>query len=110
MKPIYLTLALPLALTACATSPQDDPAYVSPTQYDTYSCAQMRAEMQRVTSQVDQLTKKKDTGSQILSTALSAYAISQGYSYSEEDNVELRRAQTKYRILDEMMIKKNCTN
>jgi len=100
-----------LALASCASNPESDPAYVSPTQYDTYSCAQMRAEMQRVSNEIDSESKSKEaSGNQFLQTALNAYAISQGYSFNDEESVELRRAKNKYRILDEMMIKKNCTN
>jgi hypothetical protein len=109
MKPAYLTLAIPALLAACATGPESDPSYVSPTQYDTYSCDQMRAEMQRVSKQIDQFSQQDKPGSELLSTALTAYAISQGYGFSQADNVKLRRAQNKYNILDEMMIKKNCT-
>lgn len=100
-----------LVLAGCAsTSPESDSAYVSPTQYDTYSCAQMRAEMQRVSSEIDHETKSS-ANNKLLDTAMMAYAISQGYGWqSDDESVELRRAKTKYRILDEMMIKKNCTN
>ena len=106
-----LILASMALLSACAsTKPEDDPAYVSPTQYDSYSCAQMRAEMVRVDGIIEHETQSAQ-GSQLLNTALAAYAISRGYGVGgQEESVELRRAKTKYRILDEMMIKKNCTN
>lgn len=105
-------ILIPAMLSACATSqsPESDPAYVSPTQYDTYSCAQMRAEMVRINGIIEHETQSAK-GNQLLGTALAAYAISQGYGWqSETESVDLRRAKAKYRILDEMMIKKNCTN
>jgi hypothetical protein len=110
-KPPYALLAVAALTTACAGTPQpqDDPAYVSPVQYDTYSCNQMRAEMQRVSKKIDELTKEKE-GNSLMNTALNAYAISRGYSFDNNDSVELQRAHNKYNILDEMMIKKNCTN
>lgn len=104
-----LILALPLIVGACASKPESDPAYVSPTQYDTYSCDQMRAEMVRVSSQIDQETKSAESN-KVADVALKAFALYQGYGYSDEQSVELRRAKAKYQILDEMMIKKNCTN
>jgi hypothetical protein len=109
----YATLVIPALLAACASTPQkpeDDPAYVSPTQYDTYSCSQMRAEMVRVDGIIEHETQSAK-GSELLGTALAAYAISQGrgVQFGDDESVELRRAKTKYRILDEMMIKKNCT-
>ena len=111
MKYSYALLLAPLLITACASKPESDPAYVSPVHYDTYSCNQMRAEMVRVASEIDSETRRKESATnQVMDTALKAYAIYSGYGFSNEESVELRRAKNKYRILDEMMIKKNCTN
>ena len=46
-------------LVGCATSPQDDPAYVSPMQYDNYDCSQLKAEMRRVSMRIEQITRSE---------------------------------------------------
>jgi hypothetical protein len=69
----------------------------------------MKAEMKRVSGQIDQFSQQdKDAGNQVLTAAVTVFAISRGYGFQEEDNVELRRAQNKYRLLDEQLIKKDC--
>src|SRR6056297_793315 len=68
-------LVLTLFVSACTTSPETDPAYVSPSHYANYNCKQISAEMQRLSSKLEQAEQENTTG-QVLETALAAYAIS----------------------------------
>ena len=108
MKRIALFFPLILALTACGTTTAaNDPAYIAPTQYDDYSCKQIRAEMRLVSSKIDQMNTTDGT-TQVLNTALSAFAISQGYGVNQVDDTASRRLQNEYDVLQETSIKKNC--
>lgn len=64
MIPFSKTIAILVAsgiLTACATAGKDISAtYVSPMQYTTYDCEQLRAESVRIGSRVNQLTGRLD--------------------------------------------------
>lgn len=60
-KQIASTLALSIALAGCATASKDIAAnYVSPMQYQSYSCEQLVNEMRRVESRVNQLSGRLD--------------------------------------------------
>lgn len=98
-----------IPLTACTTTPESDPAYISPSHYDNYNCSQISAEMQRITGKLDQAEQAKTTG-QILNTALSAYAISQGFGVSggNSDNDAHRRLVNQYDVLEQTAIRKEC--
>lgn len=94
-----------LILTGCAA--ESDPNYVSPTFYDSYNCKQLKAEKIRLNSKIEQ-AGKSNQGNQILNTALSAYAISQGSGYFGDDYSELQRLQNQYDVLEQTVIQKEC--
>lgn len=107
MRTVILMGALAIGLTACATSPQSDPAYVSPTQYQGYNCKQISAEMQRVSTKQEQANQGAQANA-VLNTALTAFAISQGYGVSQDDNSSVRRLNNQYEVLEQTAIQKEC--
>lgn len=109
MKKLHLLAAVVLfLLTGCASKLASDPAYVSPSQYSDYNCKQLKLEMQRVSSNLEQ-AKKDDATGQILGAALRVFAISQGYRLDDSDSkLESRRLQNQYTVLSQALIKKEC--
>lgn len=106
----FLIFIFSISLSGCATAPESDPAYVSPAQYQSYNCNQISAEMQRVSGKIEQASKVNATG-QVLETALSAFAISQGYGIYDDgsSDVEYRRLSNQYDVLEQTAIQKECT-
>lgn len=108
-----LTLSFVLALSACASSPENDPAYISPAHYSNYNCSQIAAEMQRVSAKMEQMgqSEQDKAAELVLGTALSAFAISQGYGLSSsesQDEVQYRRLGNQYDVLEQEAIRKEC--
>jgi hypothetical protein len=61
MKKFTTTLATVLILSGCATASKDiSTTYVSPIQYQSYDCAQLAAETQRIQVRVNQLGGRLD--------------------------------------------------
>lgn len=101
-----------IILSACVTKPENDPAYVSPTEYQSFSCKQISAEMRRVSTKIEQMTRTDETN-QALGAAVVLFAVAKGYSiYGNQDdrkNVDLKRLRNQYDVLDQTSIRKNCT-
>lgn len=94
------------ALSACSSSVE--PPAVSKAQYQGYNCKQIQAEMQRISSKLEQANKTDTTG-KIMDTALGAFAISQGMGWSSDDNSEASaRLQSQYDVLSPLAIQKEC--
>jgi hypothetical protein len=56
-KSLAVALSATVALSACATAPNDIQAtYVSPLQYQSYNCGQIRTELVRISSRVSEVT------------------------------------------------------
>ena len=106
-KSILLSTVLLIGITGCETSPESDPAYVSPAHYSNYNCNQISAEMQRVSGKLEQAETTNATG-QVLGTAVAIFAISQGYGYAEDNNPEHRRLVNQYDVLEQTFIRKEC--
>jgi hypothetical protein len=104
---IILSGVLIIGLAGCSTSPESDPAYVSPAHYSNYNCNQISAEMQRVSAKLEQMAEGQATG-QVLNTALAAYAISQGYGFSGGNDTAYRRLYNQYDVLEQTSIQKEC--
>lgn len=104
-----LLLSAAAVLGGCATETplQSNPAYVPPSFYESYNCKQLKAEKIRLTSKIEQ-SRKTDATGQVLTTALFAYAISQGQSVYQEDDSELQRLQNQYDVLEQTSIQKEC--
>ena len=100
-----------LALSACASSsPESDPSYVSPTHYSNYNCNQIAAEMQRIQNKLQQGEQSQSANlvGQVLNTAITGYAISQGYGFTEADNSQQQRLINLYDVLEQTAIQKEC--
>lgn len=99
-----------IGLVGCSTSPESNPDYISPTHYSNYNCKQIEAEKQRVSTKMEQMTTGKNkTADKVLDTALAAFAISQGYGFSNGDNdVAYRRLYNQYEVLEQTAIEKEC--
>jgi hypothetical protein len=121
MKPAYLTIiAASMALSACASSdPTNDPSYVSLVEYQNYSCKQITAEMNRISKRTDDAMEvrvqanKNDQTNAVLGAAVTALAITQGYSlYSGSDRddnaIQINRLKSQYDALERLAIQKNC--
>lgn len=106
-KSASVFLITTMLLAGCATSPQSDPAYISDAQYLDYNCKQISAEMQRVSRKIDQKMNTDGT-KQLMDTALAAFAISQGYGYADDTDVEMRRLKNQIDVLEQTSIKKQC--
>lgn len=105
---ITLLLSSSIILSGCASnSPESDPSYVSPTFYQGYNCKQIKAEKLRLNSKIEQALKVNPSN-QVLDTVLSAYAISQGYGVSNQENKELKRFQNQFDVLEQTAIQKEC--
>jgi hypothetical protein len=98
---------LTILLSACATGPESDPAYVSPTQYQDYNCKQIRAEMKRISGKLEQASQSDGTN-QVLSAAVTAFAISRGYGFSDDGNAPIKRLHNQYDVLEQTAIQKSC--
>lgn len=107
MKKTALLFTL-LTVGACASS---DPSYVSPEEYAEYNCKQIRAEMNRVSTKIEQAQKQhKETGTEelVLNTALAAFAVSRGYNVGGSDNSGYERLVNQYDVLEKLSIQKEC--
>lgn len=103
-----IALISAVALSSCTTAQESDPAYVSSMQYQGYNCKQISAEMDRISKKIDQQTQN-DSTNQILGAAITALAISKGYSIdNNNDNIELRRLKNQYSVLEQTSIQKEC--
>lgn len=61
IKKIIATTLIPVFLSACATAGKDVTAtYVSPVQFSTYDCDQLRQEMLRIQGRANQLSGRLD--------------------------------------------------
>lgn len=121
MKPAYLTiLAASIALSACAsTDPANDPSYVSMAEYQHYNCKQIGAEMNRISKRTDDAiearmkAKEGEQTNAVLGAAVTALAITQGYSFyndrGQDDNaIQINRLKSQYDALEKLSIQKNC--
>jgi hypothetical protein len=62
MRKLMMALTACAFLSACASSAQDvDATYVSPLQYGSFDCGQIRSEMMRVARKVNELSGVQDS-------------------------------------------------
>lgn len=100
-----MSLIAVLLLASCASA--ESKHYVSPAEYDGYSCEQLDREMQRISSLREQAISK-DQSSSVFDTALKAYAISQGSYLTNSRNTELDALNNTYSVLDRLITKEGC--
>ena len=97
-----------LSIAACASSPESDPAYISPNHYNSFNCNQISAEMQRVTAKLEQ-AEETEMAKTVLNSAVNIFAISQGYGVDNEDDVTAKRLRNQYDVLEQTAIRKECS-
>ena len=113
MTKIKQTIGLTLIalLSSCTEQQQQQPqqVYVSPMEFKKYNCKQIAKEMEYTSGQLQQLSGQSQTG-ELLTTALTAYMISQRYAFSNESNENPQAAylKAKYDALHQASIEKNC--
>jgi|SRR6185312_15725435 len=107
--------AVTLSISACATQPDQIHAeYVSPTMYQSWNCDQIRDELARVTSRVQEVTgqqKRKATNDAVAMTvglvifwpALFVLALGQ------DQKDELARLKGEYDALNQVQVANRCT-
>lgn len=106
-----MTGILVLGAAACTTSPESDPAYISPTHYSSYDCRQLDAENKRVSTKLEHMADNRgnDTTGKLVDAAVAAFAISQGYGFDDgDDDVAYRRLRNQYDVLEQTTIEKGC--
>ncbi len=113
-RSITLLCAVSLTISSCATKPKNiAPSYVSPLIYETYDCAQMAAESERVSARVTQITgvqSKKATGDAVamgvgLVLFWPALFFIKGDGATEG---EVARLKGEMETIEKVSIQKNC--
>ena len=116
MKNTIFTLSALALLSGCAGNSiikeQSELYRVSMTQYQDYSCGQIRAEMRRLSGAIDrQAEASQDKRNEYLTSALDALAIMRGTNSGGNDKREqavMQRLKSQYNALDQLAIQKNC--
>ena len=63
--------------------------------------------MRRVSGKIEQAAQNNQAG-QVLDAAVAVFAMSQGYGVSRGDDVDYRRLQNQYEVLEQTAIRKEC--
>ena len=100
-------------LTACATPPDKISAsYVSPLQYQGYTCNQIDQELIRVTNKVSEVTgqqkKEADKDAVAMGVGLILFWPALFFLIGEDKKVELARLKGEYQALQDIAIQKEC--
>ena len=111
---ISASLIVALSLTACAPSAEDvRPSYVSPLQYQGYSCRQIRSEMMVVARHVSEVSGTQDhhAGNDAAATAVGVVLFWPALFFlaSKDDRAELARLKGEYDALEDAAIHKDCS-
>ena len=112
---VRLTIAIALvALGGCASSSENvTGSYISPLQYQSYSCQQLSEEAQRISSRVAQssgVQDQKRTSDAVATTAAviifwpAAFLV----SGNDQNTAELARLKGEFEALEKASIQKNC--
>jgi hypothetical protein len=114
-RPALLLMPLTaLLVSGCAKSASEvQPAYVSPIQYENYSCAQLAAEAQRVSRRASELSGVQDskadddavaTGVAIVVFWPAAFLV----GGDDHTTAELARMKGEFETIEKVSIQKNC--
>ena len=111
----FLGLLTATLLIGCATQPKDLPtAYVSPLQYQNYSCDQISMEMNRVSRKVNELRgdlkEEADTDSAQMAIGLIIFWPALFFLEGGDgaDAAEFSRLKGEFEALEQMSIQKSC--
>jgi len=113
-KSLALITALSLMFTGCAKKAEDiSAAYVSPMQYQHYSCEQLQSEMARVSAKVSEVAgiqNKAHTRDTVATTVgLVVFWPALFFLAGGDKAEELSRLKGEYEALQQAAIKKNCS-
>jgi hypothetical protein len=111
---LFLMPLTALLVSGCAKSASEvQPAYVSPIQYENYSCPQLAAEAQRVSRRASELSGVQDnkaegdavaTGVAIVVFWPAAFLV----SGDDHTTAELARMKGEFETIEKVSIQKNC--
>jgi hypothetical protein len=114
MKKILLSLTAIATISGCASSSKNvATSYVSPMQYQSYSCEQVAAEMGRVTSRVNELGGRLDkaaeadaaiTGIGLIIFWPALFAL----GGTKQQEADYARYKGEYEALTQISVQKNC--
>ena len=105
-----------LSLTACATSPDKISAsYVSPLQYQSYDCGQIRGELVRISQRVDEVTgqQRKQASNDALAMGVGLVLFWPALFFlagGNDKKEELGRLKGEYDALQAAAVQKQCMN
>lgn len=105
-----------LSLTACATSPDKISAsYVSPLQYQSYDCGQIRGELVRISQRVDEVTgqQRKQASNDALAMGVGLVLFWPALFFlagGNDKKEELGRLKGEYDALQTAAVQKQCMN
>jgi hypothetical protein len=107
------TLLILTFLTACATHPDKiSPSYVSPLQYQSYTCNQIEQELIRATNAVSEVTgqqqKEAEKDAVAMGIGLILFWPALFFLIGEDKKVELARLKGEYQALQDIAIQKEC--
>lgn len=102
-----------LLLTSCSSSSENvAPQYVSPLQYQSYNCNQIRMELQRVSRRVNEIAGIQDGKAQKDSVALGVGLVlfwpALFFMPGKDKEEELGRLKGEYEALERAAIEKEC--
>jgi hypothetical protein len=115
LKNILIYVITISILTSCSNSSKDIVAeYVSPQQYSSYDCDQIRAEMQRVSGKVRTLTGQLDKNNENdkLATGVSLILFWPAVFFlggTKEEEAEYARLKGEYEALEKASILAKCS-
>lgn len=100
-------------VASCAANPDKiSPAYVSPIQYQSYNCNQIRQEMMRVSRHVNEITGKQqsqaDGDAVALGVGLVLFWPALFFMIGKDKEEELARLKGEYDALEQTAIQKEC--
>ncbi|SOH92609.1 hypothetical protein SAMN06273572_101457 [Monaibacterium marinum] len=113
---LYVGAAILLAtISGCASSSDEImPAYVSPIQYDSYSCSQLAQENNRIASRLNHLTGEQDdrASSDAVATGVAIILFWPAAFFIEGDDLAPEIAQLKgqFDAIDQAAVRNDCTN
>ena len=110
-----LLLTVALILPSCAASPENSHAsYVTSSQFQTYSCEELLAEIERIQTRVNQLTGKPNDKTPakdqwVLGTDLSlSWAALFALSGTKEQEAEYVQLKSEYDAIQQWAVAKKC--
>jgi hypothetical protein len=113
MRKFIALTAVCLSMTACAEHSRNIQAsYVSPVQYQEYSCKQIRGEMMRVSHKVNEVAGVQDKTASNDSVAMGVGLVlfwpALFFMAGHDQHVELAELKGQYDALQEVAIQKDC--